>query len=220
MRVNEIFTSLQGEGIYQGVPTAFLRLQGCNLRCSWCDTAYAQDEQAGTEMSTAEVVREIQRSFPLSKVKRVCITGGEPLLQEDKLYGLVGVLRKNDFEVDIETNGSFPPPIWYALASSWSADIKCPSSGIQNALKRQWFSTRRLDQLKFVVADEEDLRFTEDLIRQFAPFKPTVLVSPLASVEASWDGPWLQRVADFCVSHDVRFSLQLHKILWGDKRGV
>ncbi|MEM3237772.1 MAG: radical SAM protein, partial [Thermoplasmata archaeon] len=99
MKINEIFYSIQGEGVHIGIPMVFVRFTGCNLRCEWCDTKYAFFE--GSQMSVEEVMKEIKKH----KVRWVCITGGEPLLQED-VYTLIYQLLKEEYNILIQTNGS------------------------------------------------------------------------------------------------------------------
>lgn len=228
MKVNEIFYSIQGEGVYQGIPTVFVRLAGCNLipHCCYCDTSYAWDPKDSKEKSVEEVVEEVSRLLPHYR-SWVCITGGEPLWQEGELESLVRLLKKNGFLITVETNGSFKPPRWYTLVDSWSADIKCPSSGVCGVSNEMWLHTRQQDQVKFVVGNGEDLEFTRNTLKKFP--NPTVLVSPVTSlllnkkegaVEEYWNKEWLEEVVDFCKEMRVRYSLQLHKIIWGNKRGV
>jgi len=224
MRINEIFQSIQGEGVFAGVPTTFIRLQECNLRCNWCDTTYAQEPDGGELMSPLQVVNTLK-----SYVKGwYCITGGEPLLHVEDLYELVSALKRNGAcSIEIETNGSFSPPKWFSLVDSWVADIKCPSSGVCGASKiDMWFSMRHKDQVKFVVATEEDLNFVRKTLKSGLCI-PTILVSPVfprncneGSDSICISAEWLQRVVEFCKEMDVRFSLQLHKVIWGNKQGV
>lgn len=228
MRVNEIFHSIQGEGVLVGIPMVFIRLQGCNLRCSWCDTVYAQDTDGGVEMTVWEVVQSVFQLHGGFQRRWACITGGEPLLHSEELRELMHMLKnRNSCLIEVETNGSFPPPPWFSWVDSWVADIKCPSSGYCGASKvEKWFSMRRKDQVKFVVSTEEDLDFTRKILQE-RTCVPQVLVSPafypipdVAGYNPIVENFWLQRVTEFCKEVNARFSLQIHRIVWGSKRGV
>lgn len=219
MKVNEIFHSISGEGAHAGIPAVFVRLAGCNLACSYCDTQYAQKPEQGVEMSVDEILRRV-REF--REDGWVLITGGEPLSQD--IQELVGRLRSRGYRIEVETNGSFSPPLWASFVSCWSVDVKCPSSGPSyGSFNRKWLRRlRKQDQLKFVVDNEEDLGFVEGLLRD-AKLRPTVLISPVFGQDtAGWltQKEWLQRCAEFCKEQNVRLSLQLHKIVWGEKKGV
>lgn len=214
--------SIQGEGVHQGISMSFIRLQGCNMlpRCSYCDTPYAQDPNEGEELDVKEVIVEISKLLPYYK-SWVCITGGEPLWQESTLEELVRELKSGGYRITIETNGSYKPPRWWTLIDSWNADIKCPSSGVCGVTEELWWRTRPQDQVKFVVSTEEDLQFAGAQIEKHKADNPVVLVSPVINLkEEGWNTEWLQRVVDFCKTMRVRYSLQWHKVIWGNKRGV
>ncbi|KKM21858.1 hypothetical protein LCGC14_1631150 [marine sediment metagenome] len=231
MKINEIFASIQGEGQYQGLPTVFTRLQGCNLLpnfCTYCDTSYAQLGDSGEELTVEGVIQRVDRLSPRSK-SWICITGGEPLRQIDELEELVRELKRQQYLIEIETNGSLPKPRWWTLVDSWCADIKCPSSGVVGISKEEWFKTRPKDQIKFVVGTEEDLVFADQMIRKHLADNPVVLISPVINLtqinplgkeDYFMSGQWLQRVVEFCLKHRVQFSLQWHKVVFGNKRGV
>lgn len=209
MKVIETFVSLQGEGVLMGTPTTFVRFEGCNLDCKWCDTKYARE--GGKEMSANEVLDEVERSG----VPFVCLTGGEPMLQDDILV-LVEDLLDSEHHVSIETNGSLPLD---TLPNSEdlliSMDVKCPSSGMSNSLYRdnlEFLGPR--DQLKFIIADRVDYLFAKKVLRENEINCP-IIMTPVGGTElkdlASWvlnDRLW------------VRVLPQLHKLIWGEKRGV
>jgi 7-carboxy-7-deazaguanine synthase len=225
MRVNELFKSIQGEGVHAGIPTVFVRFQGCNIRCRWCDTAYAFDE--GEELSVHDIYAKIKGLMSPYQKGWVCLTGGEPLVRVTE--ELVRWLHLgNAYELEVFTNGTIVPPKWFDMVQSWVVDAKCPSTGLFGVTKiADWvIKLRACDSLKFTVADEEDLMWTEDCLRIVredvgAP-SCTIMVSPVAEKGywGLWDEKWLQRVAEFCIKHNFRYSLQVHKIVWGDKRGV
>ena len=226
VKVLEIFYGIQGEGIHQGVPMVFIRLAGCNLltKCSYCDTSYAWNSESGRDMPIGEITGEVSKLSPHYR-SWICITGGEPLWQEEGLEELVRELKRAGYLVTIETNSSFKPPRWYTLVDSWNADIKCPSSGVCGVSREVWFTTRQQDQIKFVVKDREDLDFAEDVLERHRVDSPTILVSPVVdkcsdSGKLLLSPEWLQEVAEFCKKEKVRLSLQLHKVIWGNQRGV
>lgn len=152
--VNEIFYSIQGESLSAGIPCVFVRLTGCNLRCSYCDTPYAYDE--GTKMAITEILKEVA-AFRCPVVE---ITGGEPLLQNNTPL-LIQSLLEDGYEVLLETNGS----IDIGLVDDRCikiVDIKCPTSGESH--KNNLYNLNRLnavDQIKFVIGDREDFRYAQ-----------------------------------------------------------
>lgn len=229
MKVNEIFYSVQGEGTLVGLPTVFIRLQGCNLRCSYCDTSYAQDDEGGDLMTPVQIANTVFKLIPYQR-RWVCITGGEPLLHVRELHALIEALhRLGGWSIEVETNGSFSPPSWSSQVSSWVADVKCPTSGHCGASRAdEWLSMRRKDQVKFVVGNVEDLTFVRDTLRR-RRYTSQVLVSPATMVLVDkeqgafteyWNKEWLQEVVDFCKEVNARFSLQVQKVVWGNKKGV
>jgi 7-carboxy-7-deazaguanine synthase len=199
MMIAEIFRSIQGEGKSQGYPCTFLRLAGCNLRCSWCDTSYAQG--GGTERDEAEIIHEIEDL----KGKRICITGGEPLLQGNQLLSLVRCLSEKGYDIEIETNGTldFRP---YQPYASICMDVKCPSSGEGSDLSLL-HSIRRRDSVRFVVGDSHDISFAAGVMDRF-PIRGEIFFSPVFGFS-----PLV--VAEFLVTRDLpaRLQLQIHKII-------
>jgi len=213
MRVESIYYSLNGEGVHALIPSAIVRLQGCNLKCTWCDTAYSLDPTKGTEMSVESVLEAV--SAVCAHPRWVLLTGGEPLLQELELLKLVKELKRRGIKIEVETNGSFEAPIWWKLVDSWSADIKCPSSGMYGRSLLSWLDTRERDQVKFVVANEEDLECVRSILVSHY-IAPTVLISPVYP----WNNEWLRTCAEFCKTYDTRMSLQQHKIIYGKEKNV
>ncbi len=228
MLINEVFHSVQGEGVHQGLPTAFVRLQGCNLRCKWCDTLYAQNSLEGKELTPIQIRNEVVKLAP--DADWVCITGGEPLSQGDKLETLIRLFHEREYKVEIETNGSFPIPDWRNLVDSWCVDVKCPASEVTSNHHKAWLTMREQDQVKFVVANETDLAFVESVLAAIdKPIHPTVLISPVINLiqtnplgkeDYFMSGAWLQRCVEFTKEHNLRFSLQWHKVVWGNEKGV
>jgi 7-carboxy-7-deazaguanine synthase len=201
MRVEEVFPSLQGEGRNQGRPTVFLRLAGCNLACAWCDTAYARE--GGAEMAADAVLAAVRETA--GPCRRLCVTGGEPLLQQEALVPVVAALASEGYAIEIETNGTidFTPIQAHAAITM---DVKCPSSGEVSDLAL----LARLgpgDAIKFVVADLADLAYVENVLETH-PTRAEVFVSPVHGADA---GPIVAQVVEHNLP--VRFSLQLHKLI-------
>ena len=212
LTINEIFHSIQGESSYAGRPCVFVRLTGCDLRCSWCDTPYAFDE--GRKMSVDDVVTAVDAyGCPL-----VEITGGEPLLQND-VYPLMDRLVGSGKKVLLETGGhidvsAVPDAVVKVM------DVKCPGSG--EAKHNEWDNLGRLsgdDEVKFVIRDRADYEFARDVVRRHRLEErcAAVLLSPVHRVLA------LQQLAEWSLEDrlPVRIQIQLHKYVWGDTaRGV
>ncbi len=200
MKVNEIFTSLQGEGKNQGYPCTFIRLSGCNLACSWCDTPGSR-EFSGSDASPDEVLHAVENAGN----HRVCITGGEPLLQTESLLPLLRILKEKGFDVEIETNGTVPiqPVLPYATVCM---DIKCPSSGMESDLSLL-ADIRRTDTVKFVVADRTDCEFAHETMESQI-IRGEIFLSPV------W-GSDIHETAIYLASKRLpaRLQVQLHKII-------
>ena len=212
LTVNEIFHSIQGESTHAGRPCVFVRLTGCDLRCTWCDTAYAFHE--GRKMSVGDVVSAIE-PYPTRLVE---LTGGAPLLQDD-VYALIDRLLGTGGEVLGETGGHVPLDR-VSSAVVKVMDVKCPGSG--EAEQHDWNNLQWLterDQVKFVVRDRADYEFARDAIvaRKLVDRCAAVLMSPVHGVLApEVISRWV--LAD---GLEVRVQLQVHKYIWGaDARGV
>jgi 7-carboxy-7-deazaguanine synthase len=212
IKIANIFYSIQGEGVNQGVPTTFIRFQGCNLLepgCVWCDTQYARGE-GGTLMTVGEILDTLVKLQPKTYQHWVCITGGEPLFQPNGLHELVKSLNKYGFRIEVETNGSLPKPFWWTLVDSWVADIKCPGSGVCGVSKEEeWFDTRKQDQVKFVVGSQEDIDYARSVIMRNMIRNPTVLISPV--IDKKGRSHMAVDAVMLCLELKVRFSFQIHK---------
>lgn len=211
LRVSEIFHSIQGESTYAGLPCVFVRLAGCNLRCRWCDTAYAF--HGGRAMSVLEIAEEVA-GFGCDVVE---VTGGEPLLQPEAVPLLAELLRRGH-RVLIETGGSLPiDEIPEGIVRV--VDVKCPGSGETEANRWDNFrSLRATDEVKFVVADRGDYDWAAAKVRELGlASRCTVLFSAVSGeLDPGVLGRWI--LADRL---PVRLQLQLHKVLWpGADRGV
>ena len=211
LTVNETFFSIQGEGTRAGQPCVFVRLTGCPLRCTWCDTAYAFQE--GERRSVDDVVREIERH----PCRRVLVTGGEPLAQP-AAFALVARLLDDGWEVLVETSGHIPIDALDRRAVT-ILDVKAPGSGETHRM--EWRNLDRLargDEVKFVLADRADYEWSRALVREKRlAERCVVLFSPVHGVLDPGDlGRWI--LDD---GLDVRLQVQLHKYLWpGVERGV
>ncbi|MDD1687646.1 radical SAM protein [Methanoregula sp.] len=199
MKIVEIFRSLQGEGKNQGKPCLFIRLAGCNLKCRWCDTPASRS--SGIEMSLDTVMEQVWRINP----PYVCVTGGEPLLQADELERLLVSMKKRGTAIDIETNGTIDFSRFQPCASI-CMDVKCPSSGEQSDLSLLE-KIRPEDSVKFVVKDEADCRYAQEVLKTH-PISGEVFLSPVFGAD-------YQPLVRFVLTNTlpVRFQLQLHKIL-------
>ncbi len=209
LKISEIFYSLQGESLRVGLPTVFVRLTGCPLRCRWCDTEHAFS--GGRRLSLARILEEVARFG----VPTVCVTGGEPLAQSGCI-ALLGALCDAGFDVSLETSGALDISGVDARVSR-VVDLKAPGSG--ESEKNYWPNIARLtsrDELKFVLADRADYEWACQILQEYAlvPRCP-ILFSPVQSLLPPWQlAEWI--LADRLA---VRFQLQLHKCLWGNMRG-
>jgi 7-carboxy-7-deazaguanine synthase len=209
LRLTEIFFSLQGESTRVGLPTVFVRLTGCPLRCSWCDTAYAFT--GGDNYSLAEILRQVA-SFGS---RYVCVTGGEPLAQRNCLP-LLAALCDARYSVSLETSGALDIGPVDARVSR-IMDLKAPDSGesARNRLENLAL-LRPDDELKIVIGSRADYEWARDMLhtRSLADICP-VLFSPVQGVLAPSE--LAQWVLDDRLP--VRFQLQMHKLLWGNVAG-
>lgn len=213
LRVTEIFRSIQGESTHAGRPCTFVRLTGCPMRCSWCDSEYTF---TGGEHASIEKVLNQVRSFGCRLVE---VTGGEPLAQPEA-FDLIGRLCDEDYEVLIETGGYVSTEDLDQRAKV-ILDVKCPASG--EAERNHWGNLARLrpemDEVKFVVADRRDWDFARKIVHDYdlESHAKSILISP------AWDQMDLQDLADWIAESrlSLRMQLQLHKYIWGaEARGV
>ncbi len=211
MRINEIYHSVQGESRFAGLPCVFVRTTGCNLRCVWCDTEYAFHE--GQQMTVDEIVQSVQKF----NCKLIEITGGEPLLHKET-PALATRLLDLGYEVLLETSGERDISCVDSRVIR-IMDLKCPGSG-ESAANR-WENIEYLtlrDEVKFVVSDRADYDWAVAAIRKYDLEQRTnLLMSPVfGKVEPVELVDWILQDG-----LDVRFQLQLHKIVWPpEQRGV
>jgi 7-carboxy-7-deazaguanine synthase len=211
IKINEIYLSIQGESSHTGLPCVFVRLTGCNLRCVWCDTAYAFHE--GKAQSIDQTLKDV-KSFGINLVE---ITGGEPLMQED-VYPLMEALLENGYKVMLETGGSLslgkvPRDVIKIL------DLKCPGSGEH---KKNNLDNLKLlaphDEVKFVILDRRDYEWSRDLIKKYKINETVpILFSPVyGKLELKEMVKWIleDRLP-------IRLQTQLHKVIWSkETQGV
>lgn len=211
MRVTEIFHSIQGESSFVGQPCVFIRLTGCPLRCTWCDTEYAF--YGGKELSIEDILAKVDSHG----CRLVEVTGGEPLAQSDA-FPLITKLCDRGYDVLIETSGAIDTthvdPRAHVIL-----DVKCPGSGMSDRM--HWPNLARLsnkDEVKFVLADRSDYEWARQMVAQHdLASRCTVLMSPVfGALDSRQLAEWL--LADRL---PVRLQLQLHKLIWTpDMRGV
>ncbi|MCC6381061.1 MAG: 7-carboxy-7-deazaguanine synthase QueE [Dehalococcoidia bacterium] len=221
----EVFASIQGEGVSAGLPSTFLRLAVCNLRCRWCDTAYTWDWRRydRTRQVLALAPEAVAARVLALAPRNAVVTGGEPLLQRRQLAPLLKTLRENGFRVEVETNGTVSPDELAPLVDQWNVSPKLRHSGNEGlrrlrpevlaafaALPGGWF--------KFVVAEEADLDEVEALRREVGLPADRVVLMPEGRTRALLEGrgAWL---AEACAARGYRFTTRLHILLWGDERG-
>lgn len=227
MKVCEIFKSIEGEGLRTGEAAVFVRLHGCNLRCSYCDSMYAIEGNDYKQMSVDDIVDAIVAYRAESGVQCVTLTGGEPLLHAG-VDELLQILCDKGFKVNIETNGTVPCK-WQNSHLFYTMDWKCKSSGMSDKMRIENLATLdHNDVLKFVVGSTEDLYETENIVARLSAIKgqgpdkmPHIFVSPVFGTLT------YESIVEWMLSsrtmteNDARFQVQLHKVIWDpDKRGV
>ncbi len=209
LRITEIFYSLQGETSRVGIPTIFIRLTGCPLRCHYCDTTYAFT--GGSSMTLAEIMQEVAK-YP---TQNICVTGGEPLAQKGCIT-LMQLLCDKGYDVSLETSGALD----VALVDKRVAkvlDVKTPASGeVEKNLWSNFSHLNSRDEIKFVVCGISDYEWAKSIIKTYQlTEKCDVLFSPSqGQLEARELADWILRDG-----LQVRLQVQLHKMLWGNQQG-
>jgi 7-carboxy-7-deazaguanine synthase len=215
MIVNEIFYSLQGEGFFAGLPSVFIRLAGCQLRCQWCDTKYAWDELAGRQQAIDEVIKAVQQY----DCRFVVITGGEPMINQD-ISQLSNELKALQKHVTIETAGvKFVPDL--------ACDLMSVSPKLDSSLTGESYLAEISQligsfpyQLKFVVDSSADLSRIEGCIKKIGTVdRARVLLMPQAATRDELIAK-LPMVAEMCKKTGFALSARLQVMIWDDKRGV
>ncbi len=220
MQIIEIYKSLQGESSYAGLPCVFVRLAGCNLRCTWCDSEYTF--QGGRRMTQEEIEQEVHRLSPAGGL--VEITGGEPLLQEREVVPLMDRFLSSGYTVLLETSGERPletvPPQVVKIV-----DVKCPDSGEGDTFRienLQTLSSR--DEVKFVIASRRDYEFARDFMREHAAGlrDAAVILSPAFRKDATGSRDVShclidpRELAEWMLADglNARLGFQIHKFIW------
>lgn len=216
-KVVEKFISINGEGSKAGQLAAFIRFQGCNLNCSYCDSKYANSDDAKYSlMSKEEIINYLNKN----KIKNVTLTGGEPLLQKN-IKSLIFELLKLNYNVEIETNGSVNiKPFISDLRPNFTLDYKTPSSLMENYMNEKNYNyLTKNDVIKFVVGDQKDLITAKNIIDKYDLInKAQVYFSPIyGQIDP-------KEIVAFMIENQlngVNFQLQLHKYIWNPNlRGV
>ena len=215
-RVAEVFASLQGEGVTAGLPSVFIRLQGCSIGCVWCDTKYSWDPVKGDARDLQNLLQEVSAI----SLKNIVVTGGEPL--ESPLFvPLVSSLKTRGYRVEVETAGVLEPPD--LPVDQWNVSVKLAHSGVPEERRIRPQAIRQFVArdawFKFVVAGPEDVAEVLGLRERFALPGERILLMP----EGTRSDELLDRsrwVWEACLSHGFRFSPRLQILVWGARRGV
>ena len=216
----EKFISIDGEGYTQGELATFIRFCGCNLRCSWCDTKYSYNESDVKEVLSAQ---EIYKFIKKNNTINVTLTGGEPLIQRDMLSLLKLLDSDENLKVSIETNGSICIKEFKDNLKgnniSFIIDFKLPSSTMTEKMDLDNFKFVSMnDVYKFVISDDKDLLYANEIIKKYNLCdKCRIIFSPV------YGGIKLETLVEFMKHNNlnkVKLQVQLHKIIWGNKKGV
>jgi 7-cyano-7-deazaguanosine (preQ0) biosynthesis protein QueE len=222
----EIFCSVQGEGISLGLPSVFVRLSLCNLRCSWCDTQYTWNwAQYDPKVEIIDLpIDDVLGRVQASGVRNVVITGGEPLQQQRELTPLATALKDAGHRLEVETNGTFVPNAELAAAiDQWNVSPKLANS--ENPIEQRrvtralaWFAAEARAVFKFVIVEPGDLTEVDELVTRFGLPPERVLLMPegRSSTGLQERSRWL---VDQACQRGYRFTPRLHVLLWGDERG-
>jgi len=220
MQINNIFKSLQGEGPTVGIPTIFIRMQGCNRLCTYCDTPEARskvihDRRIVESYTTQQVLDSLNNLNKVSICKFLYITGGEPLFRDTlemfELKGLLFIIQ-NSYNITIETNCDILPNTDLSIyIDEWMLDIKCPSSGEISKYYKWWLQSKYDYKVKFVVSELSDLNFIDTVIRSNPYIPPyNIYISPVFPLASD---SFLQSCVQFCILHNFRLNVQVHKLL-------
>ena len=239
LKISEIFNSVQGEGTFSGTPCIFLRLSTCNLKCSWCDTKYTWDWQnydIKKEIKEISIEKIVEKLQELSNISHLVITGGEPLLQQDKLVLLLEMLKDKtskygkyqSYQVEMETNGTIiPNNELVKLVNQWNVSPKTSNShnerygidlGEYYDKSLPFYKELKNAYFKFVVDKQEDLKEIEQIINKYMLPKKRLILMPQASTKDKLleKSIWLE---EFSKKNDFNFSTRLQVLLWDNQRG-
>jgi len=212
IRINEIFSSMQGGSLFSGVICTFIRFTGCNIKCSYCDTSYARE--VGDFWTIDEILKKVKECDN----KVVVITGGEPLLQDKEARSLSNILLDEDYTVLLETNGTFSLKPWQGPDNNLFnvikiMDIKCPFSGHESDLKNIEYLAG--DEIRFVIKDKVDYDYAKKILKEYEVLISKESISVLFS--PVWgDDQFRNNLAQWILNDKlkgVRYQLELHKLL-------
>ena len=222
----EIFYSLQGEGPNIGLPSVFLRLATCNLKCSWCDTKYTWDWTQYDYESEVIILDNsvIEKEITSFNCSRLIVTGGEPLLQQNALIPLLDSLSSKGIVSEIETNGTIvPSEEMVRLVSQWNISPKITNSSNSKKLRESPKALKAFNSLsnsyfKFVIAAPDDIDEVSNLTQMYGipPGRTILMPEGVTPTDILSKGHWLSEI---CIRKGFRFSTRLHILIWGDKRG-
>lgn len=216
LRVSEIFSSIQGEGASVGTPSVFVRLQGCTVGCSWCDTRYSWDERRGEAMTLEAVLARVKDAAAANAV----VTGGEPL-ENPALGPLVIGIKALGLRIEVETAGVRPPA--RLPVDQWNVSLKLASSGVAAERRLRPEAIEAFRELgawfKFVVGDEADVDEVVAIQARYGLSTDRILLMPLGMLREEQER-LMPRVIEWCRQHGFRFSPRLHILIWGPRRGV
>ncbi len=216
LRVSEIFASIQGEGPTVGTPSVFVRLQGCSVGCTWCDTKYSWNPARGREIGLSQLLAEVKGAG----VENVVVTGGEPL-EHPAFTPLVAALKGHGHRVEVETAGTEVPPL--VAVDQWNVSLKLAHSGVPEARRLRPDAISRFRELgawfKFVVGEECDLDEVLRIQAQYGIPSGRIVLMPLG-LRREEQQARMPMVVKCCRRYGFRFSPRLHILIWGPKRGV
>jgi 7-carboxy-7-deazaguanine synthase len=208
LHLSECFSTIQGEAKYAGYPTTFVRLHGCNMLCNYCDTLYAVTGKKYKKVSVETIVNNVMKM----RNRHVCLTGGEPLLQ-DEAWVLLYELVDKGFIVNVETNGGIPLERREFRSFSYTMDVKTPCSGMVDLnVYDNLAKLTEKDEVKFVCSDIEDYTFAKEIIRKY-PTRATLIISPLFRGKKS---TIMEDLANWLIEDKIpnmKLGVQLHKII-------
>jgi len=216
LRVSEVFVSVQGEGVTAGLPSAFVRLQGCSVGCRWCDTKYSWATEGGQETTLDRILETISEAA----VENVVVTGGEPL-ENPAFAGLVNGLKSKRHRVEVETAGTRSPQ--GVFVDQWNVSLKLEHSNVTTEKRLNPDAIRVFRDLgawfKFVVATERDIDEVMAIQTTYCLPSKQILLMPLGMQRDEQLGR-MPLVMEWCRRYGFRFSPRLHILAWGPKRGV
>lgn len=225
LKINEIFSSIQGEGVSTGVPSVFIRFAGCNLACDWCDSVYAMKE-APIKMTAVEAKDKICE-LANTTINVAVLTGGEPLLYQktEAFIHLLRLLKTYRFRIEVETNGTILPTLEVAeLVDQFNNSLKLSNSGVDEVKRIKpracaFFANNPKTWFKFVIAAEEDIKEVQELQLRFNIRTDKILLMPEGRTREEVRGR-SQDLVKFCMANGYRFCNRLHVEIWSNARGV